>query len=90
VATAARATDDTEADRPEHGLRGRCACEAVGFDVADEFVVACKLPMLALPGDDRLGVLAWREITRDRSTQRAHEVWPVDDGAARPASSLEV
>src|SRR3954452_9470735 len=49
-------------------LRGRCACDAVGYEVADEFVVAFNCHCSNCRAMTGSAFLPWGEIERDKLT----------------------
>lgn len=47
-------------------LRGRCACEAVGYEVADEFVAAFNCHCSNCRATTGSAFLPWGEVDRDK------------------------
>jgi hypothetical protein len=47
-------------------LRGRCACEAVGYEVADEFVVAYNCHCSNCRAWTGSAFMPWGEVKRDK------------------------
>jgi hypothetical protein len=68
-------------------LRGRCACNAIAYEVADEFVAAFKCYCSNCRATTGSAFLPWGEIEREklRVTKGADSLWQIGDTDASHA-----